>query len=99
MSSIAARRTAAWTSAALAFTLFAGCMQMSESECRSADWYQIGYRDADNFGLRPQVDQYAYLCQAYGVQAAEPTYMAGWVDGHREFERRMSGSECCGSGR
>ena len=99
MNSIVARRTAARISAALACALFAGCMHMSESECRSADWYQVGYRDGDNFGLRPQVDQYAYLCQAYGVQAPEPTYMAGWVDGHREFEHRMSGSECCGSGR
>ena len=99
MNSIVARCTAARTSAALVCALFAGCMHMSESECRSADWYQVGYRDGDNFGLRPQVDQYAYLCQAYGVQAPEPTYMAGWVDGHREFEHRMSGSECCGSGR
>ena len=98
MSSTVARRTAAWTSAALACALFAGCMHMSESECRSADWYQLGYRDGDTYGLRPQVDQYAYLCQAYNTPTSEPTYMAGWVDGHREFERRMMGSECCGSG-
>ena len=98
MNSTVARRTSARTSAALACLLFAGCMHMSESECRSTDWYQIGYRDGDTYGLRPQVDQYAYQCRAFGVPpAAENTYMAGWVDGFRECNRRVMGSECCGT--
>jgi Protein of unknown function (DUF2799) len=80
-----------------ACALLAGCMQMSESECRAADWYQLGYRDADSYGLRPQVDQYAHLCRAFGVQAAESTYLAGWVDGYREWNTRVMGSECCGT--
>ncbi|MFN2644469.1 MAG: DUF2799 domain-containing protein [Burkholderiales bacterium] len=70
---------------------------MSENECRSADWYQVGYRDADPYGLRPQINQYAYQCRAYGVTAAEVPYMAGWVDGFREWNTRVMGSECCGS--
>jgi len=98
MNSIVARRTAAWTSAALACALCAGCMHMSESECRAADWYQVGYRDGDTYGLRPQVDQYAHLCRAYGLQTPEAIYMAGWVDGFREWNTRVMGSECCGAG-
>ena len=43
------------------------------------------------------VDQLAYQCQAFGVQAQEPMYMAGWVDGYREYLIRMNGSECCGT--
>ena len=100
MNSTGARPTAAWIRAAAAACLLAsaGCAQMTETQCRADDWYQIGYRDADIYGLRPQVDQYAYQCRAVGVPpAAENTYMAGWVDGFREWNRRVMGSECCGT--
>jgi hypothetical protein len=70
-------------------------MSMSESECRGADWYQLGERDGLHYGLRPHIDQYAYLCDRYGVQASEKDYMAGWVDGYREFIRRSTGADCC----
>ncbi len=76
--------------------LVGGCTTMNEGECRSADWYQIGYRDADPYGLRPQFYIYENLCKAW-VQASEPEYMRGWVDGYREFNTKMTGSECCGS--
>lgn len=99
MNSTSARLTVAWSKAsiALACLLAAGCAQMTESQCKSADWYQLGYRDADIYGLRPQVDQYAYQCRSFGVQPAENTYMAGWVDGFREWNTRVMGSECCGT--
>ncbi len=97
MNSSSGRFTAAWSSALLLSLLSAGCAQMSESECRAADWYHVGYMDADTYGLRPRIDQYAYQCRAFGVQAPEATYMAGWVDGYREWNTRVHGSECCGS--
>lgn len=99
MSSTNARFMAVWTRplAVAAILAVAGCAQMSEKECRAADWYQIGHRDGDIYGLRPSIDQYAYQCQAFGVQAQEPLYMAGWVDGYREYLIRMNGSECCGT--
>ena len=98
MNSIVARCTAARTSLLIAAcALIASCAQMNESECRAADWYQLGYRDAEIYGLRPQVDQYAYRCRAFGVQVAEAPYMAGWVDGFREWNTRVMGSECCGT--
>jgi hypothetical protein len=93
------KRMVAWTSTVVmaALLALAGCAQMTESQCKSSDWYQVGYRDADIYGLRPQVDQYAYHCRAFGVQPAENTYMAGWVDGFREWNTRVMGSECCGT--
>jgi hypothetical protein len=100
MSTKGARFTAAWTRlglATLGLALAAGCAHMTEAECRSADWYQLGHRDGDVYGLRPQIDQYAHLCRAFGISAQGPVYMAGWVDGYREFLIRMNGSECCGS--
>jgi hypothetical protein len=74
--------------------LLTGCASMNENECRSADWYQLGYRDADPYGQRPQIERYAYECKAW-AQVAESDYMRGWVDGYREFNTKMSGSECC----
>jgi hypothetical protein len=97
MSSSGARSTVARTSLLVLVCLAAGCAQMSETACRGADWYQVGYRDGEIYGLRPQIDQYAYQCRAHGVEAQEPTYMAGWIDGHREWTRRVMGSECCGT--
>lgn len=73
-----------------------GCTTMNEGECRSADWYKVGYRDADPYGLRPQFYLYENQCKAW-VQASEVDYMRGWVDGYREFNTKMSGSECCGA--
>ena len=96
MSTNGARFTAGWISIALA-ALAAGCAQMTEAQCRSANWYQVGLRDGDVYGLRPQIDQYAHQCRAFGIAAEEPTYMAGWVDGYREYLIRMNGSECCGT--
>ena len=72
-----------------------GCTAKTENECRTADWYQLGYRDSDPYGLRPQFYLYEHQCKAW-VQASEADYMRGWVDGYREFNTRMSGSECCG---
>src|SRR5438045_3419536 len=67
MNSRAARSTAVRTSLVAILLLAAGCMSMDDGQCRSADWYQVGYRDGDIYGLRPQIDQYAHLCKAHGV--------------------------------
>ena len=101
MNSTGASCRAAWTKerfglALAALLLLAGCASMNETQCRAADWYQVGYRDADTYGLRPQIDQYAHQCKPHGVEASESRYMVGWVDGYREWNTRVSGSECCG---
>ena len=80
-----------------ACVLLGGCAAMSESECRSADWYHLGERDALSYGLRPQLDLYAYQCSRFNVQPSDKDYLAGWVDGYREWNTRVSGSECCGA--
>ncbi|HXU42394.1 MAG TPA: hypothetical protein VN675_08725 [Burkholderiales bacterium] len=86
---------AARTSALVILSLLlAGCAAMTEGECRSADWYKTGYRDADPYGLQPQFYVYEHQCHAW-VQASQADYMRGWVDGYREFNTRMTGSECC----
>jgi hypothetical protein len=73
--------------------LLAGCAGMTETDCRSANWYELGERDALIYGLRPQIDQYGYLCRRYGLQPAEKDYLVGWFYGNHERGLRMSGSE------
>jgi hypothetical protein len=77
-----------------ALLLLAGCTTMSEGECRAADWYQLGHRDGDVYGLRPQIYLYEHQCKAW-VRASEADYMRGWVDGYREFSKRGGGGDCC----
>ena len=81
--------------AVTAMLLLSGCAGMTQTECRSANWYERGYRDGDLYGLRPQIDQYAHQCGAFGITPVEKEYIAGWTDGYREFIHRMTGADCC----
>jgi hypothetical protein len=73
------------------------CAAVSEQECRSTNWYELGERDALLYGLRPRVDQLAYQCGKYGAPINEQDYLAGWQVGNWERSIRVSGSECCGT--
>lgn len=66
--------------------LLCGCAAMSESECRSANWFLIGKRDA-LMGVRPQLDNYARQCA--GFTAFEKEYLEGWQLGNWEFSEIM----------
>lgn len=70
--------------------LFAACATpMSAQECSSADWYRLGYRDGDVYGVQAQIDQYAEQCRT----ADRNTYMAGWRDGYAESRSRVEKTE------
>ena len=64
---------------------------MSTQECGSADWYRLGYRDGDVYGLQAQIDQYAEQCRTAAVD--RNAYMAGWRDGNAEFRSRVEKTE------
>jgi hypothetical protein len=64
---------------------------MSAQECRSTNWYALGYRDGDVYGLRPRIDQYAEQCRTVAVDS--PAYMAGWRDGYAESRSRVEKTE------
>lgn len=89
------KRTLAGLSLSISL-LLAGCATMGADECRGADWYALGERDALIYGLRPYIDTYAHQCAAHGVQPDEKRYLEGWFHGDRERAIRVSGSECCG---
>ena len=69
--------------------LLTGCAGLTEADCRSANWYDLGRRDGDVYGLSPMIDQYSYQCAAYGVQADATQYMRGWEIGDQEYRARL----------
>ena len=64
-----------------------GCAGLSEADCRGADWYDLGFRDAI-FELRPQEIAYAEACSRHGVAIDGARYLRGWTEGRYEAEAR-----------
>jgi len=76
-----------------------GCATpMTEAECRAADWYQLGDRDARYYGIQPQIENYAAQCGRYGIRPRDTAYMAGWRDGYSESQGRMGSGGGGGGG-
>ena len=67
--------------------LVCGCAATGETECRSADWYELGFRDA-LLALRPQDPVYAEACAKYGVTVDSARYAQGWREGKYEADYR-----------
>lgn len=88
MSSIDARLSLR-TSALLVIFSLHGCAGMSDVECRGANWYDVGYRDA-RYKLQSQVDIYAAQCARHGVQIDAARYDQGLRQGRFDFPDRMT---------
>lgn len=73
--------------AAVLAILLCGCAGMGEADCRSADWYDLGFRDAI-LGMRPQDVQYADSCAQHGVSVDGARYAQGWREGKYEADYR-----------
>lgn len=69
--------------------LFAGCAGLSEAECRSADWAELGRRDGA-MGMNWQVDQHAHRCAAFGVKADETAYLEAWRAAYADWSMRTN---------
>lgn len=76
--------------AVLSLTL-AGCAGMDAAACRSANWYDLGFRDAI-FALQPQDDIYVAQCGGQNVAVDQPRYREGWLHGDYERQNRQTES-------
>ena len=68
--------------------LLAGCAGMSDAECRGANWYDLGYRDA-RFKLQSQAAVYGEQCERFGVSIDTASYDQGLRHGRYDFPDRM----------
>lgn len=71
----------------LAALLLAGCATMSEDECRSADWYDVGLRDGLDGKPASLLRKHADACAEYGIQPGGPRYQEGRAEGLRRYCR------------
>jgi hypothetical protein len=60
---------------------------MTDAECRGANWYDVGYRDA-RFKLQAQDALYVHQCARHGVQIDAAQYDAGYRQGRWDFPDR-----------
>ena len=88
MSSIDARLNLR-ISAFFAVLALHGCAGLSDADCRSANWYAIGYRDA-RYKLQSQAEVYANQCSRHGVQVDAASYEQGLRQGRFDFPDRMT---------
>ena len=65
----------------------AGCAGMQAGECRSANWYEVGYRDA-MLGMQRRDNVYAHQCSQHGVGLDTAAYGKGWQEGQWEADQR-----------
>ena len=62
---------------------------MTSGECASANWYDVGYRDA-RYKMQSRVDQYADQCERHGVKVDAARYEQGLREGRYDFPDRMT---------
>ena len=65
----------------------AGCSSLPDSECRNADWYAVGFRDAI-LAMQPQDLTYSDACAKHGAKMDTARYVQGWTEGKYEADRR-----------
>lgn len=78
---------------ALSTLHLSGCATLSESECRSADWYAIGYRDGSNGYDAGRLQSHAEACAEYGIETDRDEYEVGRFRGLELFCTARRGLE------
>ncbi|MFB2862358.1 DUF2799 domain-containing protein [Aeromonas sp. MdU4] len=61
--------------------LLAGCSSLSEDECRTMSWYNLGYQDGEQGKTRDQARDYVSTCGEYGLRVDEAEWKRGYDKG------------------
>jgi hypothetical protein len=75
----------------LAFTCLTlgACTTMDAAECRSANWYDVGFRDG-LYGMQRMDVAYDEQCSKQGAKPDQVAYAKGWQEGLWEFDARKA---------
>lgn len=65
----------------LPLLLLAGCASLSESDCRSANWDDIGYRDGVKGAGPDRAQDHASACVEYGISVDRDAWNRGYERG------------------
>lgn len=58
-----------------------GCASISEDECISGSWSDLGYKDGVKGAARDRLGDYAKTCAKYGVQPDRTAYITAFDNG------------------
>ncbi|MGL4250750.1 MAG: DUF2799 domain-containing protein [Aeromonas sp.] len=61
--------------------LLAGCSALSEDECRTMSWYNLGYQDGSQGKTRMTTRDYVSSCSEYGLRVDEAEWKRGYDKG------------------
>lgn len=86
-------------SAVLAAVTLTGCASMSPDECRHADWYQQGVKDAMDGAGKDRLNDNREACAKVGVVPNVKQYMLGYDKGVRQFCTPENGARWGRAGR
>src|SRR5699024_5332942 len=86
-----AAATVALISLAPVVLLLPGCATLSEGECLTADWYQIGQQDGRHGFQRARFHKHQKACAEHGVRPDENAYYAGRLAGLESYCAPSSG--------
>ncbi len=59
----------------------AGCATMSQDECRAANWYEIGKKDASQGYALARLGEHRESCAEFGIAPSVEGYRAGYTHG------------------
>lgn len=71
--------------------LISGCATLTESDCRGAQWTDIGFRDARHARPEDRFAEHAKACSKYGVAPDHGAYFEGRKAGLQQYCTRRSG--------
>jgi hypothetical protein len=72
--------------AAVAVALLLGsCATLDESECRSADWFQLGARDGADGSARSRIEEHRKACAEFGLAADDAAWFEGYEAGLLDY--------------
>lgn len=69
--------------------LLASCalFPLSEADCKPASWKERGYADGFSGSYAQDVRMIPECKRLYGVDVPQEEYLAGWREGHNEWDR------------
>ncbi len=66
-------------------TILSACSTLSEKECHTSDWHQLGIQDGRSGLPDRRLDDYAKSCKEYGIHPDTNQYLAGRTDGLKQY--------------
>lgn len=64
---------------------FSGCATLSEGECKTADWHEIGRKDGAKGYTRARLHKHYKACSEYNVKPQDDPYYAGRKAGLQQY--------------